>query len=347
MKSLLPGCNSKGFACSSRVTDNYLKKVLEKKIIFQDRKEAVSLLGKNDVYLHVLNENFDCRMISRGDALEIIGEEEIAAQVVKIVEELQYLYRQGTTLTMHEIRYSINLVQQGKSDELHHLFSSAILVTAKGRQVRPKTLGQRMYINVIRHNSITFGIGPAGTGKTYLAVAMAVAALRNHEVDKIILTRPVVEAGEHLGFLPGDLQEKVDPYLRPLYDALQDIMGIDTYQKLMAKNIIEIAPLAYMRGRTLDAAFVILDEAQNTTGKQMKMFLTRLGFGSKMVVTGDLGQIDLRGTRSGLAEASEVLQDVEGVGGIYLDVKDVIRHDVVARIVQAYDAYEEKKSVEV
>ena len=210
--------------------------------------------------------------------------------------------------------------------------------------MRPKTLGQRVYVDAIKKNSITFGVGPAGTGKTYLAVVLACAALRNREVERLILTRPAVEAGEKLGFLPGDLQEKVDPYLRPLYDALQDIIGQELYQKLMAKGVIEIAPLAYMRGRTLENAYVILDEAQNTTSKQMKMFLTRLGFGSKMVVTGDPGQIDLpRGVTSGLLEATQVLKNVKGIEIVKMEAMDVIRHDVVARIVEAYDRYEERQ----
>lgn len=224
------------------------------------------------------------------------------------------------------------------------LFGDTILVTSRGRHVRPKTLGQRLYLDAIRHNEITFGIGPAGTGKTYLAVVMAVAALRNREVRKIILTRPAVEAGERLGFLPGDLQDKVDPYLRPLYDALQDILGQDTYQKFMTKGIIEVAPLAYMRGRTLEDAFIILDEAQNTTSRQMKMFLTRLGFGSRMVVTGDLGQIDLpRGAVSGLREAAQILDGVKGIGVVRMAPLDVIRHDVVTRIVEAYGVWESEK----
>jgi phosphate starvation-inducible PhoH-like protein len=321
-----------------------LQKVLEENISFADHQEAYALLGDRDEHLRVLIENFDCRFVSRGDELEISGEAAEVSRAAKIMRELQYLYRQGTAITMHEVRYSVGLVKGGKGEALHALFSDTILVTSRGRHVRPKTLGQRVYLDAIRANSITLGIGPAGTGKTYLAVVMAVAALRNREVEKIILTRPAVEAGERLGFLPGDLQDKVDPYLRPLYDALQDIMGVDTYQKLMAKGIIEIAPLAYMRGRTLEDAFVILDEAQNTTDKQMKMFLTRLGFGSRMVVTGDLGQVDLpRGVTSGLREASEVLSGVRGIGIVRLDPLDVIRHDVVSRIVEAYDSYEAKK----
>ena len=321
-----------------------MQQALEKQIVFQDHKEAYSLLGERDEFLQVMRENFDCQFISRGDRIEILGEAAMVEPAAKVLEELQYLYRQGTTITMHEVRYGIGLVKGGKGEALHTLFGDTILVTSRGRHVRPKTLGQRLYLDTIRRNSITFGIGPAGTGKTYLAVVMAVAALRNKEINKIILTRPAVEAGERLGFLPGDLQDKVDPYLRPLYDALQDILGQDAYQKLMAKGIIEIAPLAYMRGRTLEDAFIILDEAQNTTDKQMKMFLTRLGFGSRMVVTGDLGQVDLpRGVTSGLREASEVLKGVKGVGIVRMAPMDVIRHEVVTRIVEAYGDWEVKK----
>lgn len=324
-----------------------MQQALEKQIIFKDHKEAYSLLGERDQFLQVLRDSFDCQFVSRGDQVEILGESSQVAPAAKVMEELQYLYRQGTTITMHEVRYGIGLVKGGKGEALHTLFGDTILVTSRGRHVRPKTLGQRLYLDTIRHNSITFGIGPAGTGKTYLAVVMAVAAFRNKEVNKIILTRPAVEAGERLGFLPGDLQDKVDPYLRPLYDALQDILGQDTYQKLMAKGIIEIAPLAYMRGRTLEDAFIILDEAQNTTDKQMKMFLTRLGFGSRMVVTGDLGQIDLpRGVTSGLREASQILAGVKGIGVVRMAPMDVIRHEVVTRIVEAYGDWEAKKKKE-
>lgn len=321
-----------------------MQKAAEEIIRFQDRQEAAALLGHKDEFIKVLMESFDARFISRGDELSISGEESDVAPAAKIMRELQYLYRQGTTITMHEVRYSVGLVKGGKAEALHNLFSDTILVTSRGRHVRPKTLGQRIYLDTIRHNSITFGVGPAGTGKTYLAVVMAVAAHRNREVEKIILTRPAVEAGERLGFLPGDLQDKVDPYLRPLYDALQDILGMDTYTKLMAKGVIEIAPLAYMRGRTLENAFVILDEAQNTTDKQMKMFLTRLGFGSRMVITGDPGQVDLpRGVTSGLVQATDILKGVKGVGVVRLEAMDVIRHDVVTRIVEAYDKFEKEK----
>lgn len=324
-----------------------MQNIAEEIIEFVDRSEAMALLGERDEYVRVLMENFDARFISRGEVLEISGESSQVEPAAKIMRELQYLYRQGNAITMHEVRYSIGLVKGGQGEALHSLFGDTILVTSRGRHVRPKTLGQRVYVDAIKKNSITFGVGPAGTGKTYLAVVLACAALRNREVEKLILTRPAVEAGEKLGFLPGDLQEKVDPYLRPLYDALQDILGQDTYQKLMTKGVIEIAPLAYMRGRTLENAYVILDEAQNTTAKQMKMFLTRLGFGSKMVVTGDPGQIDLpRGVTSGLIEATRVLENVKGIEIVRMEAMDVIRHDVVSRIVEAYDRYEASRKEE-
>lgn len=301
---------------------------------------ALALLGRNDEYIDLFCKKFSCQITSRGDEIVIRGEEDEVSKVEKIFQELMFLISQGHALTMHEVRYSIDLVLQGKEDSLHNLFNESILITAKGRQVRPKTLGQKVYLSAIKQNEITFGIGPAGTGKTYLAVAMAVSALKNKTVEKIILTRPAVEAGEKLGFLPGDLQEKVDPYLRPIYDALNDILGNETFQKFLAKGIIEVAPLAYMRGRTLENAFIILDEAQNTTPAQMKMFLTRLGFGSKIVVTGDLSQVDLpQNITSGLAEAQEVLKDVKGIRSVVLDDSDVIRHEVVARIIRAYDQY--------
>lgn len=313
----------------------------EIKIPFQDRAETIGILGENDEFLRVLNDSFACRIVGRGTDLSINGEEGEVNATSQVIEALLLLYRQGTKLTMHEVRYSIKLVKAGQSNELKSLFTDVLTVTSRGKCVRPKTIGQKIYIDAIRRHSITFGLGPAGTGKTYLAVVMAVMALRNNEVDKLILTRPAVEAGERLGFLPGDLQEKIDPYLRPLYDALQDILGLEAYQKLLARNIIEIAPLAYMRGRTLERAFVILDEAQNTTPRQMKMFLTRLGFGSKMVVNGDLSQIDLpRGSGSGLTQATKILDGLEGISVIHFDDRDVIRHDVVARIIRAYDAYE-------
>ena len=320
-----------------------MQKAAEEIIEFQDRQEAQALLGERDEFVRVLMDNFDARFVSRGESISISGEAGEVEQAAKIMRELQYLYRQGTAITMHEVRYRVGLMKGGKGEALHNLFSDTILVTSRGRHVRPKTLGQRIYVDTIKHNFITFGVGPAGTGKTYLAVVLACAALRNREVEKLILTRPAVEAGEKLGFLPGDLQEKVDPYLRPLYDALQDILGQDVFQKLMLKGVIEVAPLAYMRGSTLENAVVIRDEAQNTTDGQMKVLLTRLGFGSRMVVTGDPGRIDLpRGVTSGVVEAAKILDGVKGIGIVRMEPMDVIRHDVVTRIVEAYAAYEKK-----
>ncbi|WP_196591597.1 PhoH family protein [Pectinatus frisingensis] len=320
----------------------HLQGFSERKIIFRDRQEAIALLGEHDDFFRFLNDEFSCKMAGRGTELTITGEQSEVVAVVAIFEELLGLYRQGTQITIQEVRYAAKLVRQGNIEELHNLFSETLFISARGRTIRPKTIGQKIYLDAIRKNSVTFGVGPAGTGKTYLAVVMAVMALRSHEVERIILTRPAVEAGERLGYLPGDLQEKVDPYLRPLYDALQDTLGNETYKKMMEKNIIEAAPLAYMRGRTLERAFAILDEAQNTTGRQMKMFLTRLGVGSKMVVNGDLSQIDLpHGVTSGLTEAVDILQGIKGIGCVHFDAADVIRHDVVARIVKAYDAHEE------
>lgn len=313
----------------------------EKKINFKDRQEAISLLGEHDEFFRFLQDNFSCKIAGRDMEININGNAEEVRKAVQVLEELLCLHRQGTQLTIHEVRYAVQMIRSGQGEGLHELFNDALFVSARGKTIRPKTIGQKIYIDTIRKNSVTFGVGPAGTGKTYLAVVMAAMSLRNRDVDRIILTRPAVEAGERLGYLPGDLQEKVDPYLRPLYDALQDVLGAETYRKLMDKNIIETAPLAYMRGRTLERAFVILDEAQNTTGRQMKMFLTRLGFGSKMVVNGDLSQIDLpRGIISGLTEAVEILSEVKGIGTVSFSSVDVIRHDVVARIIKAYDAHE-------
>ena len=313
-------------------------------IEFRDQQEAYAILGERDKLLLAMQETFPCRMVSRGNALVVTGAETDVAAVRTLVQELIFYQKQGAKLTTHEVTYGADLVRAGRVEELHSLFSEVLLVTAKGKEVRAKTLGQRDYLAKIRRNAVTLGVGPAGTGKTYLAVVMAVAALRNREVSRIILTRPAVEAGEHLGFLPGDLTEKINPYLRPLYDALQDILGTEGYQKMMSRQLIEVAPLAYIRGRTLEDAFIILDEAQNTTGAQMKMFLTRLGFGSRMVVTGDLEQVDLpRGTTSGLKQACQILKGVHGVGIVRLEPVDIIRHEVVTRIVEAYGAWEKKR----
>ena len=313
-------------------------------IEFKDQQEAYAILGERDAFLQIMQEDCSCRMVSRGNSIAVTGTAADVSAVRTLIRELLFCHRQGVRLTTHEVHYGARLVYTERVEELHGLFSEVLLVTAKGREVRAKTIGQRDYLGTIRKHAVTLSVGPAGTGKTYLAVVMAVAALRNREVSRIILTRPAVEAGEHLGFLPGDLTEKINPYLRPLYDALQDILGAEGYQKMMSRQLIEVAPLAYMRGRTLDDAFVILDEAQNTTSAQMKMFLTRLGFGSRMVVTGDLEQVDLpRGTTSGLRQACRILRGVKGVGIVRLEPVDIIRHEVVTRIVEAYGAWEKKR----
>ena len=315
---------------------------MENRINFGDTKEAIAVLGKNDEHLGLISQHFSSRMTARGTELMLDGEIGEVEQLTRLINELSYLYREGNPVTSHDVRYSIQMIRDGQAEFLHQIFADTVLVTAKGRHIKPKTLGQSQYLEAIRRNHITFGIGPAGTGKTYLAVAMAAFSFKNKQVEKIILTRPAVEAGEKLGFLPGDLQEKVDPYLRPLYDAMYDIMGTDTVQKYMSKNIIEVAPLAYMRGRTLEDSFIILDEAQNTTAEQMKMFLTRIGFGSKMVITGDITQIDLpKGVKSGLKQAQTVLAEVPGIALLTLNESDVVRHEIVSRIIKAYAQYDQ------
>ncbi len=314
---------------------------MEKRIVFVDTKEAIAVLGKNDEYLSLISQHFSSKVTARGTELILDGEVSEVEQLTRLFVELIFLYREGNPVTNHDVKYSISMILQGQADFLHQMFADTILVTARGRHIKPKTVGQSQYLEAIRRNHITFGIGPAGTGKTYLAVAMAAFSLKNKQVDRIILTRPAVEAGEKLGFLPGDLQEKVDPYLRPLYDAMNDIMGTETAQKYMSKNIIEVAPLAYMRGRTLEDSFIILDEAQNTTVEQMKMFLTRMGFGSKMVITGDITQIDLpAGVKSGLKHAQAVLSEIPGIELLMLNESDVVRHEIVSRIIKAYAQYE-------
>jgi phosphate starvation-inducible PhoH-like protein len=273
----------------------------------------------------------------------IEGNRQDVEQVAILFEELLWLQRQGQHTTVPEIEYAIELVRTGQADRLRSLFGDLVFVTPRGKKIKPKTLGQKGYIEAIRKNDIVFGIGPAGTGKTYLAMTMAVRALKERAVQRLILTRPAVEAGENLGFLPGDLQEKVDPYLRPLYDALYDLLGMDVYRSYMEKGIIEIAPLAYMRGRTLDDSYIILDEAQNTTAEQMKMFLTRLGFGSRAVITGDITQIDLpKGRFSGLAQIQAILNNVVGISFVHLTDQDVVRHPLVQKIIRAYEEYEGK-----
>ena len=294
-----------------------------------------------DEFLKTMQREFpDCRIVVRGDTAMIVGSEQDVACVTEVFRVLRYLFRENTYLTTQHVRYSARLIKEGQSEALHNLYEDTVGISARGRLIKPKTLGQKRYVDSIRKNLVTFGIGPAGTGKTYLAVALAAFYLKNREVERIILTRPAVEAGEKLGFLPGDLQEKIDPYLRPLYDALADMFGYDQFQKMIDRNIIEVAPLAYMRGRTLEESFIILDEAQNTTREQMKMFLTRMGNHSRVVVNGDATQIDLVDRRmSGLTEAEKILKDVRGVGMVYFSDEDVVRHDMVGRIIRAYETY--------
>ena len=306
----------------------------EQIITFDAVEQAVSLFGSFDENIRLIEDEFGVSVISRGSDLKICGSEEQVSLAVRALNSLLVLIKKGEPLTSQNVRYAISLVNEGNEDKLSSMSSDTICITSKGRPVKPKTLGQKKYCTAIEENTITFGIGPAGTGKTYLAVAKAVTAFRAKEVNKIILTRPAVEAGESLGFLPGDLQSKVDPYLRPLYDALFDMLGAENFQKCQERGSIEVAPLAYMRGRTLDDSFIILDEAQNTTPEQMKMFLTRLGFNSKMVVTGDITQIDLpSGKKSGLKKVMRILKNVDDIAMCRFTQKDVVRHKLVQDII--------------
>ncbi len=310
-----------------------------------DRMEqAVSLFGSFDENIKLIEKEFQVRVICRGSELKIQGEEENVDKAKRAINNLLVLINKGESLTEQNVRYVIALVKEGNDDKLTSMAGDCICISAKGKPIKAKTLGQKKYIEAIKENTIVIGVGPAGTGKTYLAVAMAVSAFRAKQVNRIILTRPAVEAGEKLGFLPGDLQQKVDPYLRPLYDALFDMLGAESFQKYQERGNIEVAPLAYMRGRTLDDSFIILDEAQNTTPEQMKMFLTRLGFGSKIVVTGDITQIDLPdGKKSGLVEVVKILKNVDDIQTCKFSEKDVVRHKLVQDIIKAYDKYEEAK----
>ena len=317
---------------------------MEQRISLERMEEAVSLFGSFDENVRLLENEFHVTVVNREEQLIINGEPEDTMLAAKAIEALLRLISKGENVGEQHVRYVIGLVRSGQSERISELTQDVICITSKGRPIKPKTIGQKDYIKTIQQKPVTIGVGPAGTGKTYLAVAAAVAAFREKEVSRIILTRPAVEAGERLGFLPGDLQSKVDPYLRPLYDALFDMLGAETYQKYLEKGNIEVAPLAYMRGRTLDDSFIILDEAQNTSREQMKMFLTRMGFGSKVVITGDVTQIDLpEGKPSGLKEAMKVLDGVEGVGICRLTQNDVVRHIMVQRIIEAYAKFEEKK----
>lgn len=306
-----------------------------------------NVFGQFDEHLKRIERTLHVTMIFRDGVLKILGNERSASHAKKIVEELEALARRGDTVTEQNVNYALSLAMEDQEDLLAEIDQDRICNTIQGKPVRPKTLGQKEYVDQIRKKMIVFGVGPAGTGKTYLAMAMAVTAFRNEEVSRIILTRPAIEAGERLGFLPGDLQSKVDPYLRPLYDALYQIMGADSFAKNTERGLIEVAPLAYMRGRTLDNAFIILDEAQNTTPAQMKMFLTRIGFGSRVVITGDTSQKDLpKDAVSGLDVALKVLRKIEDIGVCHLTSKDVVRHPLVQQIVQAYEEHEKTQKPE-
>lgn len=309
-----------------------------RKITISEVTDRSELFGNLDANIHILKENLDVDVMQRDNELILRGQD--ADRAEGVVNELMEIIVSGEKLDEQKIQYVIALNREGVSYKEANINKDIICFTHKGKPLRPKTLGQKKYVESIRKRDIVFGIGPAGTGKTYIAVAMAVQAFKNKEVEKIILTRPAVEAGERLGFLPGDMQEKVDPYLRPLYDALYDVLGRESALRLKEKEVIEVVPLAYMRGRTLDNSFIILDEAQNTTKEQMKMFLTRMGFGSKIIVTGDITQIDLpRGKRSGLVEASKILKHTKGIDFCRLKDVDVVRHELVKRIIGAYDQY--------
>ena len=318
---------------------------MEQRISIERLEQAVNIFGSFDENIRLLEQEFSVSVVNREGELRVTGEPEDTMLACKAVQALLTLSSRGEAIGEQNVRYVVNLVRAGKEEQIAELAGDVLCISAKGRPIKPKTIGQKEYIASVLKNTITIGVGPAGTGKTYLAVAAAVQAFRDKQVNRIILTRPAVEAGERLGFLPGDLQSKVDPYLRPLYDALFDMLGAETYQKYLERGNIEVAPLAYMRGRTLDDSFIILDEAQNTSREQMKMFLTRLGFGSKIVITGDVTQIDLPdGKDSGLKEAMRVLKSVEGIGICELTNADVVRHVMVQRIVEAYEKYENAKS---
>ena len=318
---------------------------MEQRISIERMEQAVNIFGSFDENIRLLEKEFSVTVTNRDGELRISGEAEDVMHAAKAVQAMLTLSSRGEALGEQNVRYIIDMVRTGKEEQISELAGDVLCISAKGRPVKPKTIGQKEYIQSVLKNTVTIGVGPAGTGKTYLAVAAAVQAFREKQVNRIILTRPAVEAGERLGFLPGDLQSKVDPYLRPLYDALFDMLGAETYQKYLERGNIEVAPLAYMRGRTLDDSFIILDEAQNTSREQMKMFLTRLGFGSKIVITGDVTQIDLPdGKASGLREAMRVLKKVEGIGICELTNADVVRHVMVQRIVKAYEEYETAKN---
>ena len=309
--------------------------------------QLMALFGVRDENVETIRRELNVEIFAHGNEITLSGEEEKVRQARAVLERLLGIVARGESIDKTRIRYAVELAGEGNADRIDEIMRDVIAITYRGRQVKCKTLGQKQYVEAIKANTCTFAVGPAGTGKTYLAIAMAVVALKNKDVERIILTRPAVEAGEKLGFLPGDLQQKVDPYLRPLYDALNDMMGAESYQRLFERGAVEVAPLAYMRGRTLNDAFIILDEAQNTTSEQMKMFLTRMGMGSKMIITGDITQIDLpAGKKSGLVEALEVLRGVPDIGMATLTHKDVVRHELVQAIVKAYEKHDNARNAD-
>lgn len=314
----------------------------ENRIQIDNVEHIINLFGKFDENIKLIEQAFDVAIINRENEIRITGtgKVELAAQaIIKLLD----IVKRGTTITQQTVNYIIGLVMEDSPEDFNKVLEDVLVVTARGKYVKCKTLGQKKYIDAIKRNDVVFGIGPAGTGKTYLAIAMAVKLLKEKKISRIVLTRPAVEAGERLGFLPGDLQEKINPYLRPLYDALYDILGVETVQKYMDTNVIEVAPIAYMRGRTLDDCFIILDEAQNTTPEQMKMFLTRFGYGSRIVVTGDITQIDLgQGKISGLKQVTKILNNIDGIEFIYFSHKDVVRHKLVMEIIKAYDKFDKE-----
>lgn len=320
-----------------------MEKTLEKQILIENNNIMSEIFGDLDENIKIIENEMDIKVIIGDGLIKLLGNEINLIPAERLIYNLIDIIKVQKKLDKQDLRYAVKLILEGKDEQIKDLLNEVVCITSTGKSIKPKTLGQKRYLDAIKKSDIVFGIGPAGTGKTYLAVAMAAQAFKNKQVNRIILTRPAVEAGENLGFLPGDLQEKVDPYLRPIYDALFDILGYDNYLRYMDKGLIEVAPLAYMRGRTLDSAYVILDEAQNTTNEQMKMFLTRLGYGSKAIVTGDITQIDLpRGKDSGLKTVSKILENVEGIDLIYLSKYDIVRHPLVQRIIEAYEIYENK-----
>jgi len=318
-----------------------LTEIIEKSIDFYSIEYAMNIFGNYDDNIKIIEEAFNVKVLTRGTLIAISGEAENVKKAEIIVTKLLDIAKQGETITRQNVLYLVSLTNEKQIEKADEILTDYVCLTAKGKQIKYKTHGQKLYVEAMKKNDIVFGIGPAGTGKTFLAVAMAVTAFKNKEVDRIVLTRPAVEAGEKLGFLPGDLQNKVDPYLRPLYDGLYEIMGADIYVKYLERGMIEIAPLAYMRGRTLDNAFIILDEGQNTTPEQMKMFLTRIGFNSKVVITGDITQIDLPSDKkSGLKEVTNILTGINGIEFVYLTEKDVVRHELVQKIIIAYNKHD-------